>query len=126
MFFAIKRMEGRDVVLIDTAGQSQYDGSRIEELKRMTIGDLAISFHLLLSVSTTESEMNKTAINFSRLGFQSYIFTKIDEAEKCGSNINQIMKLNLPISYITTGQNVPDDIESADKERILNLLLNKN
>ena len=126
LFFALKRMEGRDVVLIDTAGQSQYDSSRIEELKKMMPNDLAISSHLLLSVSTTESEMNKTAINFSPLRFQSYIFTKIDEAEKRGSIINQIMKLNLPISYITTGQNVPEDIEMADKESILNLLLNIN
>ncbi len=126
LLFALKRMGGRDVVLIDTAGQSQYDRSRIEELKKMMTDDLDISSHLLLSVATTESEMNKAAINFSLLQFQSYIFTKIDEAERCGSVINQIMKLPLPISYITTGQNVPEDIERASKEKILNLLLNKN
>jgi len=113
-------------VLIDTAGQSQYDRARIEELKKIMTDDLAISSHLLLSVATTESEMNKAAINFSLLQFQSYIFTKIDEAERFGSVINQIMKLPLPISYITTGQNVPEDIERASKEKILNLLLNKN
>ncbi|GAF86933.1 unnamed protein product, partial [marine sediment metagenome] len=126
LLFALKRMGGRDVVLIDTAGQSQYDRARIEELKKIMTDDLAISSHLLLSVATTESEMNKAAINFSLLQFQSYIFTKIDEAERFGSVINQIMKLPLPISYITTGQNVPEDIERASKEKILNLLLNKN
>jgi len=126
LLFALKRMEGRDVVLIDTAGQSQYDRSRIGELKKMMTDDLAIHPHLLLSVATTESEMNKTAINFNPLRFQSYIFTKIDEAERCGSVINQIMKLQLPISYITTGQNVPEDIERADKKNILRLLLNEN
>jgi flagellar biosynthesis protein FlhF len=125
LLFALKSMDGRDVVLVDTAGQSQYDGSRIEELKKMIAGDLDISSHLLLSVSTTESEMNKTAINFGPIKFQSYIFTKIDEAERCGSIINQIMKLDLPISYITTGQNVPEDIEKAKKAQILKLLLNK-
>lgn len=118
-------MEGKDVVLIDTAGNSQYDSARIEELKRIMTSDLAISSHLLLSVATTESEMNKTAINFGSLKFQSYIFTKVDEAERCGSIINQIMKFNLPISYITTGQNVPEDIEHADKGKIVKLLLNK-
>ncbi len=126
LLFALKRMEGRDVVLVDTAGQSQYDRSRIEELKKMITPDLDISSHLLLSVPTRESEMNKTAINFGPIKFQSYIFTKIDEAERCGSILNQIMKLNLPISYITIGQNVPDDIEPANKRKILNLLLNKN
>ncbi|MBW2615361.1 MAG: protein FlhF [Deltaproteobacteria bacterium] len=126
LLFALRKMEGRDVVLIDTAGRSQYDRSRIEELKTMIAGDLAISSHLLLSVGTVQSEMLKTAISFGPLKFQTYIFTKIDEAERFGSIINQIIKLRLPISYITTGQNVPEDIERADKRNILNLLLNKN
>lgn len=126
ILFALRSMKGKDVILVDTAGQSQYDLTRIEELRKMITGDLAISSHLLLSVSTTASEMEKTALNFSPLKFQSYIFTKIDEAEKCGSIINQIMKLNLPISYITTGQNVPEDIECADKGKILDLVLNRN
>jgi len=124
LLFALRRMEGRDVVLIDTAGQSQYDRARIEELKRMMTDDLEISSHLLLSVSTTESEMNRTAINFGPLRYRSYIFTKIDEAERCGSIINQMMKLGLPISYITNGQNVPEDIERVSKRKILNLLFN--
>lgn len=126
ILFALRSMKGKDVILVDTAGQSQYDLTRIEELRKMITGDLAISSHLLLSVSTTASEMEKTALNFSPLKFQSYIFTKIDEAEKCGSIMNQIMKLNLPISYITTGQNVPEDIEHADKGKILDLVLNRN
>jgi flagellar biosynthesis protein FlhF len=126
LLFALKRMEGRDIVLVDTAGQSQYDTSRIKELRKMITADLDISCHLLLSVATTESEMNRAAINFGPLRCHSYIFTKTDEAERCGSIINQIMELRLPISYITTGQNVPEDIEGASKEKILNLLLNRN
>jgi len=125
LLFALRRMEGRDVVLIDTAGQSQYDRSRLEELKKIMPVEFPITSHLLLSVATTEFEMNKTAVNFSPLEYQSYIFTKIDEAERRGSIINQIMKLRLPISYITAGQNVPGDIETASKGKILNLLLDR-
>ncbi|MDP3283326.1 MAG: hypothetical protein Q8M56_02740 [Desulfobacterales bacterium] len=123
---ALERMKNMDAVLIDTAGQSQYDGKRIEELRNMMTDDLNIQSHLLLSVATTEEEMNKTAENFSSLKFGSYIFTKLDEAEKCGSIINQLMKTQLPISYLTTGQNVPEDIEEATKNRILKLLFSKN
>jgi len=126
LLFALRSMERADFVLIDTSGQSQYDMSRLGELKKMLIGDIEISPHLLLSVTTTESEMNKTAINFSPLKFRSYIFTKTDEAEKCGRVINQLMKQRMPVSYITTGQNVPADIEKATKENILKLLLKKN
>jgi flagellar biosynthesis protein FlhF len=124
LLFAIRKLEDRDVILIDTAGRSQYDNSRIEELKTMLAGDLAISSHLLLSVGTMQSEIIKTAISFSPLNFQTYIFTKIDEAERFGSVINQITELKLPISYITTGQNVPEDIERANKNNILKLLFN--
>ena len=123
LLFAFRKLEASDVILIDTAGRSQYDNSRIEELKTMLAGDLAISSHLLLSVGTIQSEIIKTAISFSPLNFQTYIFTKIDEAERFGSVINQITKLKLPISYITTGQNVPEDIERANKKHIINLLL---
>ncbi|RPH51306.1 MAG: hypothetical protein EHM85_07195 [Desulfobacteraceae bacterium] len=123
---ALERLKNMDAVLIDTAGQSQYDGKRIEELKNMMTDDLNIQSHLLLSVSTTEEEMNKTAEKFSPLKFWSYIFTKLDEAEKCGSIINQLMKKQLPISYLTTGQNVPEDIEEATKSSIYKLLFSNN
>jgi flagellar biosynthesis protein FlhF len=125
LLFALRRMEGRDVILIDTAGQSQYDLSRIEELRKLIPTDLSIDVHLLLSISTTASEMNKTAVNFNPLNYQSYIFTKRDEARTCGSILNQIMEHHLPISYITTGQSVPEDIEQADKEKILNLIVSQ-
>ena len=123
---ALEKLKSMDAVLIDTAGQSQYDGKRIEELKNMMTDDLNIQSHLLLSVATTEEEMNKTAENFSSLKFVSYIFTKLDEAEKCGSIINQLMKTQLPISYLTNGQNVPEDIEEATKNRILKLIFSIN
>ena len=125
LLFALRRMENRDIILIDTAGQSQYDLSRIEELRKMIPTDLSIDVHLLLSISTTSSEMIKTAVNFNPLKYQSYIFTKKDEARTCGSILNQIMENHFPISYITTGQSVPEDIERADKEKILKLIVSK-
>ena len=112
------------MILIDTAGQSQYDSSRIEELKKMMPDDLEIRSHLLLSVSTSEKEMENTALNYKPLNCISYIFTKIDEVEHCGALINLLMKVKLPVSYITTGQNVPEDIMRAQKTEIMKLILN--
>ena len=123
LLFALRRMEGKDVVLIDTAGQSQYDRSRLDELRRLIPGDLNISTHLLLTIATAESEMNKAADNFKCLNYQSYIFTKKDETQKCGTILNQIMKQSLPVSYITNGQNVPEDIEQAVREKLLKLIV---
>jgi len=124
LLYVLKRLTQHDVILIDTAGQSQYDTSRISELHRMLTEDLEIRSHLLLSVTTSEDEMYRTALNFAPLKYQNYIFTKTDEAQKKGSIINQLMKLNLPVSYLTNGQNVPEDIEMATKENIVRLILN--
>jgi flagellar biosynthesis protein FlhF len=123
---ALERLKGMDAVLIDTAGQSQYDVRRIEELKNMMTDDLNIQTHLLLSVSTSGDEMERIAANYSPLKFKSFVFTKIDESGKCGSIINLLMKRRLPVSYLTTGQNVPDDIEEATKIRMAKLLFNGN
>ena len=125
LLFALRRMEARDIILIDTAGQSQYDLARIEALRNLMPTDLSIDVHLLLSISTTPFEMNETAINFKPLKYQSYIFTKKDEARTCGSVLNQIMEHQLPVSYITTGQSVPEDIEPANKEKIINSIVSK-
>lgn len=125
LLYVLKRLAKRDVILIDTAGQSQYDTTRITELQRMLTEDLEIRSHLLLNVTTSEDEMYLTAHNFAPLKYQNYIFTKIDEAQKKGSIINQLMKMNLPISYLTNGQNVPEDLEIATKEKIVRLILNQ-
>jgi flagellar biosynthesis protein FlhF len=86
-------------------------------------GDLNISTHLLLSIATVESEMHRAADNFRCLNYESYIFTKRDETQKCGSILNQMMEHRLPVSYITTGQNVPEDIDQAERAKLLELIV---
>ena len=78
----------------------------------------------MLSVVTNESEMERAARNFGQLNFSSYIFTKTDETQARGAIINQLFKLRMPISFITTGQRVPEDIFKATKTGVLRLLFN--
>ncbi len=126
LLLALGRMRSKDVVLIDTAGRSQYDMPRLEGLKKM-IGDHAsIDTHLLLSVGMTPSEMKTTVQSFSALDFKTYIFTKLDEARMMGNIVNQLATYKIPISYVTAGQNVPEDIERADRKKLVSLLLGKN
>ncbi|MBW2331859.1 MAG: hypothetical protein JRF30_13370, partial [Deltaproteobacteria bacterium] len=77
---------------------------------------------LVLSAVTNELEMERAAKNFGRLEFSSYIFTKTDETQARGVIVNQLLKLRTPISFITTGQRVPEDIFKASKTGILRLL----
>ena len=123
--FVLRNLSDKDVILIDTAGQSQYDQARIAELKEMISGEFDIGTHLLLSVPTSQKEMRKTAVNFEPLQCRSCIFTKIDEAQRHGAIVNHLMETNLPVSFLTNGQNVPEDIEEAATGRIAKLVLNK-
>jgi len=126
LLLALGRMRAMDVVLIDTAGRSQYDMSRLGGLKKM-IGDHAsIDTHLLLSVGMAASEMKTTAQSFSGLNFKTYIFTKLDEVREIGNIVNQMASYKIPISYVTAGQNVPEDIERVDRKKMVTRLLGKN
>ncbi len=122
MRFALSRLKDRDVILIDTAGHSHYDYDHINELITLLGDDIPIEKHLVLSVTTNETEMEAAAENFGRLGLQSYVFTKLDEAKSRGAIINQIMKIKAPISFVTNGQRVPEDIAAASKIGVLRLL----
>ena len=73
---------------------------------------------LVLSATTKLSVMYETIEKFGYIGFSSVIFTKIDETTTTGSILSVCQKYNLPVSYITTGQKVPGDVEVATKERV--------
>jgi flagellar biosynthesis protein FlhF len=120
---ALGRMENRDIILVDTAGQSHLDMDRMRELGRLMAGETDISNHLVLSATIKREDMQEAAKNFSTLAPRSYVFTKVDETRTRGGLIDQVMELNLPVSYITNGQRVPEDIMGATQKRILKLVI---
>lgn len=122
--FALRRMKEKDIILMDTAGHGHYDVERIEGLRELIGSYLPVRTHLVLSAVTNELEMERAAKNFGQLKFSSYIFTKTDETQARGVIVNQLLKLRTPISFITTGQRVPEDIFKATKTGILRLLFN--
>jgi len=120
---AIKTLENKDVILIDTAGQSHLDKDRMKELGRLMKGSLAISSHLVLSATTEQRDMKEAANSFAILKPESYVFTKLDETRRRGGIIDQVSDSQMPISYVTNGQRVPEDITPADKRSILRVVL---
>jgi flagellar biosynthesis protein FlhF len=74
--------------------------------------------------STASQDCVELAVEkFGAVEFDKVIFTKLDEAAHVGVVLNAIRKLNKSLSYITTGQNVPDDIETGDGRRLARLIL---
>lgn len=120
---ALKKMESMDVVLIDTAGHSHSDTARMKEFSDVIRGEFKISVHLVLSVTTGFLDMREAVNSFSRLNPETYVFTKIDETKQRGKIFDQINDLQLPVSIITNGQRVPEDLIIPDTRDLLSIML---
>jgi len=120
---AIHNHRDKDVILIDTAGRSPKDKISIEELATFLVEDLAIEKHLVLSAGTRDSELIETISQFQKLNLDRTIFTKIDECSNLGVILNTQLKNPTPLSYITNGQRVPEDILEIDREAVARLVI---
>lgn len=120
---AIDTHSSSDLILIDTAGRSQRNSIQMAELKTfISQAGYRIENHLLLSSTTKFKELVDIVENFQRITFHKVIFTKIDEAVSFGPILSLACKIEQPIAYITTGQNVPEDIEQADAGKIAKMV----
>jgi flagellar biosynthesis protein FlhF len=121
----IEKNIGQDFLFIDTVGRNPNHVNQIEELKDFLTVHPRIENHLLLSSTTKEKDLRQIIQSFSLLPIRSYIFTKIDETEEYGPLLNQLFLFKQPLSYLTNGQRVPEDIELATKVKVANLVMNQ-
>jgi flagellar biosynthesis protein FlhF len=112
-----------DVILIDTAGRSQKDAGRLEELRQFIAAARPHQTHLVLSSTASESVLVEAAQRFAHVSPDRVIFTKLDEAVNFGVLVTVARRVSLKLSYVTTGQEVPDHIEVGQPERLARLLL---
>jgi flagellar biosynthesis protein FlhF len=120
---AIDSLGDVDLVLIDTAGRSPRDEVKIRELADFLAEAKPDEVHLVLSAVAGEKSLRAAVDRFSVVQADRLILTKLDEADGLGGVLAVIGQANRPISYLTTGQAVPDDIEPADRTRLAGLIL---
>lgn len=120
---AVQSLSQYDVVLIDTAGRSQFNADRLAELREFIEAANPTEVHLVLSSTAGEAVLQKTVAAFAPLGPGSVILTKLDEAVNFGVIVNVARQLGAAFSFITTGQEVPDDIEAGQPDRLARMVL---
>lgn len=120
---AIDSMRGAQLILIDTAGRGQNDQIKLRELKSFLDAAGTDEIHLVLSTTCSRANLLAALEKFSQLGIDRIIFTKLDEAVGVGMLLDVIRKVNTRLSYFTTGQNVPDDIEPGTGRYLARLIL---
>lgn len=120
---ALREFSGHDLVLIDTAGGSQFNLEQINELKNCLRTARPHETMLVMSASTPLDDMRNIVANFKCCNPTSVLFTKIDETRQYGAMLSVLAESGLPMSYLSTGQNVPDDICLASPAVMANLIL---
>lgn len=123
---AIDELAGLDLILIDTAGRSPRDDLQIQELKTLLAEANVDEVHLVLSLTSSVRSLLATARQFEAASPTSLILTKLDEAAGMGAVLSLVRDVKLPISYVTTGQDVPEDIEPARAARLARLVLGQD
>jgi flagellar biosynthesis protein FlhF len=120
---AVARMGHLDLVLMDTAGRSPRDEVKIQELKSMLSEAEPDEVHLVLSSTAGAKSLIATAERFADVGTTAMVLTKLDEANSLGHLVSLVRECPLPVSYLTDGQNVPDDIQVAQRAAMAEMLL---
>ncbi|MBQ4494527.1 MAG: flagellar biosynthesis protein FlhF [Selenomonadaceae bacterium] len=122
---AIERHRDKDLILIDTAGRSQHNDYQMRELEEFLRVNPRIEKHLVISATTKFTDAKHIMSKFAAVEPDRIIFTKVDETASLGMIINLLRDKKFSLSYITTGQSVPDDIDPASSDVLANLLLKK-
>ena len=120
---AIESLQNCDIIVVDTAGRSQNDRQRLAELAEFSAAAKPDETHLVLSTTVGDNVLRKTAERFRALGPDRCILTKLDEAVTTGPIAGLCDRIGLPLSFVTVGQEVPDDIEPARADRLARCVL---
>lgn len=123
---AMHRLEDCDLILMDTAGRNYRNELLVSELQSLLTASDQSETYLVLSLTSKSSDMLEITDHFSKFGLDKVIFTKMDETGGYGPLFNLLESYPLKLSYMTNGQNVPDDLLMPDTEMLSGMLLGES
>ncbi|MCL2669142.1 MAG: flagellar biosynthesis protein FlhF [Syntrophaceae bacterium] len=121
---SLKDLAEKDVILVDTPGRSPLDEQGLGQTASLFNG--TVDVHLLMSPAASPEYLAATANNLKVFNYDRLILTKIDECRRFGPLCEFLEEVGKPVSHLTTGQNVPRDIEPASPERLARLVLHNH
>ncbi len=119
---AVRRFSDRDVILVDTPGRARPDDGYLKQIPE-AIPDHLLETNLLINATGSVDHLENIVTAYSRFRISNLIITKIDESRKFGMLYDIISRTNRPVTYLTCGQNVPQDIEEVTADKMANLLI---
>ena len=120
---AKKKLSMYDYVFIDTAGRNFLEEKYVSDLEKIIDFNEEMETYLVRAATAKSSDMLAVYEQFSVIPISKLIFTKLDETATRGTLFDVMIKTKKGIAYTTHGQDVPDDIEAATRERIVEQML---
>lgn len=123
---AVEKVSDSDLIFVDTAGFSHKNEAQKNDTKELIQGlnkSYSKEVYLVLSATTKYKDLLEIVDIYSSISKYNLIFTKLDETSTYGNILNVKLYSGAELSYVTNGQNVPDDIELFDTQRIVKQLL---
>lgn len=122
---SLSKYKDCDYILMDTAGRSHKNKEQVDDLKKIIeyFEDYSVLSYLVLSATTKYKDLKKITELYSDISDYSLIFTKLDETDAIGNVLNIKLDTGKALSYISYGQNVPEDIEVMNPQIIAKQLL---
>lgn len=114
---------GFDVVLVDTAGRSPKDSERLDELTQHLDAITPDITLLTLALNADPRALERSVQQFAGVSPNGVVYTKLDEAVAAGAILNLSHRHGLPTSLVTTGQEVPDDMDLPTPDRLAAMVL---
>jgi flagellar biosynthesis protein FlhF len=118
---AIERLANFDRIFIDTAGRSPRDRTAICALVRALLEVDDLEIHLAIPAATSAAAIDGWVVRWGAVNIDRLIFTKVDEADDLVELVEAPARIKRPVSYLTTGQRVPEDFEHASAARLVEL-----
>jgi len=122
---ALEEYSGKDLILIDTPGYSESDVEAATELARAFTAQAEVDVHLTLSASMKTADLRRAVDRYERFQPNKLLFTRLDETTCYGSILNEAVRTGRAISFLTNGQQIPEDLLEASRDTILNLILSE-
>jgi flagellar biosynthesis protein FlhF len=120
---SLKEHPRKDLILIDTPGYSLADIPLGYELEKFFGTYPHVETHLVLSCATKTTDLSRMVDRYGVFNPAKLIFTNLDETESYGAIVNESVRTGLPVSFLSAGPRVPEDIEPASQDRVVELLL---
>ena len=114
------QLRHKRLVLIDTAGFSQRDSRLIKQIKQFDNGQMPqVKKYLVAQANTQYPALQRIIAAYDDIELSGCIFTKLDECYSLGEVLSAAVEYQLPVSYVTDGQKVPEDIKIAEAKSLV-------